>query len=90
MVYYVCNYSNLEQLVFWFFNVLQIVEDCENRFGDDVDELAKMVAEVLPPAPTEPASEEVSNEADEKTADQNSNEQLVGEGPEKAPDKETS
>ncbi|EXB51154.1 DNA-directed RNA polymerase III subunit RPC9 [Morus notabilis] len=65
-----------------------IVEDCEKRLGDDVDELVKTVAEVLPPAPTEPASEEVNNEADEKTADQNINEQLVGEGPEKAPDKE--
>ncbi|KAH7522261.1 hypothetical protein FEM48_Zijuj07G0119700 [Ziziphus jujuba var. spinosa] len=44
-----------------------IVEHCEMRLGDDVEELIEMVAEVLPAPPSKPANEETINEANGAT-----------------------
>ncbi|XP_015888122.3 uncharacterized protein LOC107423117 [Ziziphus jujuba] len=44
-----------------------IVEHCEMRLGDDVEELIEMVAEVLPAPPSKPENEETINEANEAT-----------------------
>lgn len=48
-------------------DISQMIEQCDDRLGDAVEELVEMVAEVLPPPPTEVASEEVTNEADQET-----------------------
>lgn len=68
--------------------IYSIIEHCDMRLGEAVEELVEMATEVLPAPPTEPATEEVNNEADKKTVDQDNNEQQVDEDLEKASDKE--
>ncbi|KAL5542020.1 hypothetical protein UlMin_009730 [Ulmus minor] len=48
--------------------IFSIIEQCDARLGDSVEELVEMVAEVLPPPPTEQTNVEETNEGDKKIA----------------------
>ncbi|XP_062108295.1 uncharacterized protein LOC133819138 [Humulus lupulus] len=62
-----------------------MIEQCDDRLGDTVEELVEVVVEVLPPPPTEMASEEGTNEANQETVTKESDneEQRINEGNEK-------
>ncbi|POO02092.1 RNA polymerase II, Rpb [Trema orientale] len=63
--------------------IYSMIEQCDDRFGDTVEELVEIVAEVLPPPPTEVASDEVTNEANLETGNkENDNKEQVNEGKE--------
>lgn len=62
-----------------------MIEQCDDRFGDAVEELVEMVAEVFPLPPTEIASEVGTTEANQETGNKENNaEQQLTEGKEKA------
>ncbi|XP_021905147.1 uncharacterized protein LOC110820081 isoform X2 [Carica papaya] len=46
-----------------------IIENCENRLGEKVEELVEMVKEMLPPVPTALNNEKAIEKAKEETGD---------------------
>ena len=68
-----------------------MIEQCDMRLGDGVEELVEMVTEVLPPPPTEqPAIEEGNDEANQKTANDENNEKRTDENQQNPEPVETS
>ncbi|KAF4352872.1 hypothetical protein F8388_002062 [Cannabis sativa] len=61
-----------------------MIEQCDDRLGDTVEELVEVVVEVLPPPPTETANEEGTSEANQETVTkENIEEQKIDEDNEK-------
>lgn len=59
-------YVTFVQIFVSFSCVPQIIEECENRFGDAIEELVELVENVLPPPP--PTQPETIAEGKEETA----------------------
>lgn len=55
----------------------QIIEYCDTRLGDDVEELIQMVEEVFPVPSTEPVNEETKTKAAESTENKGDNEEQI-------------